>query len=726
MGDVAGALSVAKPSRRVILRPWTAFLPFVAFAAIAPGGVSGAEEIEMPGVTVQENTERADGPVDGYRATRSGSFTKTDTPLKEVPASVTVVPGDVMRDLAAESMAEALRYVTGLTRHQGEGNRDQFVIRGNSTTADFFVNGMRDDAQVFRDPYNLERIEVLKGPGGMIFGRGGAGGIINRVTKRPIFDTIVSGSVTTGMYEHFRATGDFGSRLGSSAAWRLNLMCETSDTFRDGVDLMRYALFPSFTWRLGERPSLTVDYEHLYDKRTADRGIPSQNGAPFETGRGTFFGNPDQSFARSIVDGFSAVIDHDLGGAQLKNSVRVSHYDKFYQNVFPGSAVNAAGNLTLSAYNNDNERTNIFNQTDLTARFTTGPIAHQILAGLELGRQDSANKRNTGFFGDAAAITVPASHPFATATQFTQTGTDANNHVTATIVAPYVQDQITLLKQLKLLAGVRYDYFEVSFDDRRTTTPAVDLHRVDHGVSPRGALIWTPLDPLSLYIAYSYAFLPSAEQLGLATTTVDLSPETATNYEIGARWDVLPKLTLSAALFRLDRDNVRVNDPTRPGFFVKTGQQRTDGFELGLQGSVLPFWDVFGSYTHLNGRITQPISSGTAATPASVVSAGNKIGLVPEHMIALWNRFELGAGWALGLGALYQSSSFTSFNNTVTLPDFTRVDGALYYTFAGGKSRFALNVENLLNTKYFPTVDGDNNISPGAPITIRATLSASF
>ena len=171
---------------------------------------------------------------------------------------------------------------------------------------------------------------------------------------------------------------------------------------------------------------------------------------------------------------------------------------------------------------------------------------------------------------------------------------------------------------------------------------------------------------------------------------------------------------------------VRVNDPTRPGFFVKTGQQRTDGLELGLQGSVLPFWDVFGSYSRLSGRITQPISSGTAATPASVVPAGNKIGLVPEHMIALWNRFELGAGFTLGLGALYQSSSFTSFNNTVTLPDFTRVDGALYYTFAGGKARFALNVENVLNTKYFPTVDGDNNISPGAPITVRATLSAFF
>ena len=267
-------------------------------------------------------------------------------------------------------------------------------------------------------------------------------------------------------------------------------------------------------------------------------------------------------------------------------------------------------------------------------------------------------------------------------------------------------------------------------DDHRTTTPAVDLARTDHGVSPRAALIWTPIAPVAFYISYSYAFLPSGEQLGLATTTADLAPETARNYEVGARWDVGPALTLSAAAFRLNRNDVRVADPARPGLFIKTGQTRTDGVELALQGTVTPFWQIFGGYAYLNAYITEPISSGTTATVAGIIPAGNKIGLVPHNMFALWNRFTLGAGWGTGLGVLYQSSYFTSLNNTVEVPGFTRVDGAVYYTLptfiGGGNARLAVNVENLLNKKYFPTVDGDNNISPGAPITAQLTLSATF
>jgi catecholate siderophore receptor len=228
------------------------------------------------------------------------------------------------------------------------------------------------------------------------------------------------------------------------------------------------------------------------------------------------------------------------------------------------------------------------------------------------------------------------------------------------------------------------------------------------------------------YASYSYAFLPSGEQLSLATTTSDLGPETAINYEIGARWDLRPQLTLSTAIFRLDRNDVRVADPANPGTFVKSGQQRVEGVEIGIQGEVARNWLVYGGYAHMDGRITQPISSGTAATAASVVPAGNKIGLVPENTFSLWNQFKLGGGWATGLGLIYQDESFTSFNNTVTLPAFTRVDAGLYYTFTGGKTRLQLNVENLFDKKYFPTVDGDNNISPGAPRNARLTLSMGF
>ncbi|HUN69871.1 MAG TPA: TonB-dependent siderophore receptor, partial [Burkholderiales bacterium] len=554
--------------------------PQLAHAQAAPG------EQTLPEVKVQEQAERADGPVTGYRATRSGTFTKTDTPLNEVPASVTVVPAQLMKDQAMQSMGDVFRYVPGVLMHQGEGNRDQIVLRGTSTTADFYVDGVRDDAQVFRDLYNLERVEILKGPGGMAFGRGGAGGVVNRVTKKPVFGHVGEASVTVGSWNQLRGTVDIGEMINDAAAWRLNLMAEDSDSFRNGVDLQRWAINPTVLFALSSQTSLMVGYDHQSDDRTADRGFPSFNGAPFNADPGKFFGNASQSRAKSYFDTAYAVLDHDFGGGwQLKNTFRATYYDKYYQNVYPGSAVNAAGNLTLSAYNNANQRTNIFNQTDLTKKVTAGGLEHTLLVGVEIGTQDSTNLRNTGFFGPAGTAigaTVPVGNPIATATVFRQNGTDANNKVKADIAAAYVQDQIAFSKEWKAIVGLRFDHFKVGFDDRRTLVPQDDESRTDNAFSPRAGVIWQPTAAQTYYASYSYAFLPSAEQLALASNTVSLDPETAKNYELGARWDLLPRLTLSTAVFRTDRDNVRVADPANLGFFLKTGQLRSEGVEVGL------------------------------------------------------------------------------------------------------------------------------------------------
>ena len=357
---------------------------------------ANANILHLPVITVSDKaeTERADGPVHGYRATRSSTFTKIDMPLREVPASVTVVPAMLMKDQAMQSLADVFRYVPGVLAHQGEGNRDQVILRGNSTTADFYVNGIRDDAQVFRDLYNLERVEVLKGPGGMIFGRGGAGGVVNRVTKQPVFEAIAAATLTLGSWAQRRMTFDVGSPAGSAggthAAWRINAMDERGSGFRNGFDLKRNAINPALTWIASDATQWTVGYEHQHDTRTADRGIPSQAGRPYETDRALFFGNAAQSRARSTFDSAYSIVDHDFGSDwQIKNNLRVTYYDKFYQNVYPGSAVNGAGNLTLSAYNNANVRTNVFNQTDLTGHVTTGSMVHVLLAGIEVGHQRS-------------------------------------------------------------------------------------------------------------------------------------------------------------------------------------------------------------------------------------------------------------------------------------------------------------------------------------------------
>ena len=263
-------------------------------------------------------------------------------------------------------------------------------------------------------------------------------------------------------------------------------------------------------------------------------------------------------------------------------------------------------------------------------------------------------------------------------------------------------------------------------DYEHALVAATNLARTDIGYSPRAGVIWTPTAASTYYVSYSYAFLPSAEQLGLATTNAALDPEKAVNYEVGARWDVLPQLMFSTSVFQLERNNVKSINPAVPGTFVQSGQQRTQGAELGLQGDIMSNWQIYGGYAWMNARVTQPFNSNTTATTASLVPAGNKVGLVPEHTLSLWNKFDLGNRWGTGVGIIYQGASYTSFLNTVRLPAFARADAALYYTFAGGKTRLSFNVENIFNKKYWPTVDGDNNISVGTPVNARLTLSMKF
>ena len=245
----------------------------------------------------------------------------------------------------------------------------------------------------------------------MLF-RSGAGGIINRVTKKPLFERTAEAGVMLGSYDQKRGTFDVGNKLGDSAAFRINGMAEGANNFVNGVDLRRWAFNPALTVLFGEQIALTLEYEHLHDGRVPNRGVPSFSGAPFDTSTNTFFGNAAQSSAHAYVDGLAATLEHDFGnGKQLKNTFRATRYDKFYQNVYPGGAATAAGTMTLSAYNNDNQRMNTFNQTDLTTKFTTGGLEHTLLTSIELGHQDSDNKRNTGFFGAATSATVSVGNP---------------------------------------------------------------------------------------------------------------------------------------------------------------------------------------------------------------------------------------------------------------------------------------------------------------------------
>jgi catecholate siderophore receptor len=649
-----------------------------------------------------------------YQQDETSTATRTDTPLRDVPQSVSIITNDLIEDQGMRTMGDVVRYVPGVSMGQGEGHRDAPTLRGNASTADFFVDGVRDDVQYFRDLYNAERIEVLKGSNAMIFGRGGGGGVINRVTEWANWSPQREISVTVGEHDQYRGALDVGATLGDAAALRLNAMYEDTESYRDFVGLQRWGVNPTSAFNLSDSTDLRMGYEHFEDDRTVDRGVPSQNGRPWDGSNSAFFGNPFVSYAETEVDALTARLDHELSDTlRVRNHTAVANYYKFYQNIHANSAVNGAGNVALQGYNSSTERQNIFNQTDLIWRAQTGGVGHTVLAGFEFGRQETDNTRSPNFTG---LPTVNVLSPTTTATGVIPSPLQTDNHVDASIAAVYLQDQVALSDQWQIIAGVRFDRFDLDFDDRRAAN--ADFSRDDDLVSPRLGAIYRPIEPLSFYASYSVSYLPqSGDQFAsLDATSATLEPEEFENIEFGLKWDVLPRLALTAAVYQLDRSNTRALDPGGSGQTVLTGEQRSQGFELGLAGSVTEAWQIAGGYAYQDVEIT----STTTAAPA-----GRKVPLVPKHTFSLWNMYRFAPRFGAGLGVIHQSDMFASISNAVTLPEFTRVDAALFVAVTD-QVELQLNVENLLDEEYWGTAHNDNNITPGAPRTARVTLRTRF
>lgn len=663
----------------------------------------------------------------GYSAKRSVTATKTDTPLRDTPQSITVVTQDQIQDQGSQGLAEALRYVPGVGFAQGEGNRETPIFRGVATTGDFFVDGVRDDVQYYRDLYNIERVEVFRGPNAMIFGRGATGGLINRVTKSANWTPYVGGSLTLGSDSNKRITADVNRPINDTVSFRLNALYEKSESYRNGVELERKGINPTVSVKVSPKTLMTFGYERFEDDRIADRGIPSFQGRPVVTDRSTFFGNAAGSPTWSKLDALTALVEHEFdSGLMLRNRTRWADQDKFYQNVFPG-ATNAAGTtVNISAYNNATQRTSLFNQTDLTFNLNAGGVQHKMLVGAEFGSQDTDNFRMTGSFGGAASVAVPISNPFASqAVTYAQSGTDANNNSKAKVAALYIQDQIELSRQWLVIAGLRYDRFDVDFLNKRN---GATLASKDDLVSPRIGVVFKPVQDVSLYANYSIAYQPRAgEQLSsLAANNATLKPERFKNYEIGAKWDLKQNLAMTAALFRLDRTNMVVQDPNDVTRNILSDGQRTQGIELTVAGNITPAWSMVGGYAYSDAEFT--------ANTSATLRAGGAVAQVPKHTATLWNRYNFTPAWGAGVGVIYRSKMFAANEQIATvatpipnveLPGYTRVDAAVFYTI-DDKTRVQLNVENLFDKKYFINAHSNNNITPGSPRAYRVTLNKAF
>jgi catecholate siderophore receptor len=413
----------------------------------------------------------------------------------------------------------------------------------------------------------------------------------------------------------------------------------------------------------------------------------------------------------------TAAVEHQIGRVTLRNRTLVGDYNRFYQNFVPGVPAPDRTRVSLSAYNNASERTNVFNQFDVFSTFSTKGLKHTLLIGSELGRQNTDNFRNTGFFDDlTTSIQVPFDDPrVELPVTFRQSATDADNHVQARIAALFVQDQVALSERLLVLGGVRADRFTLRYHNNRSGDT---LSRTDDLVSPRAGIVFRPVEGVSTYASYSISHLPgSGDQFSsLTEVTQQLKPERFNNYEIGTKWEPRTGLEVTAAIYRLDRINTRAVDPNDPTRIVQTGAQRTNGFELGIGGRIAKGWNVRGGYAFQDAFVTD-------ATAAA--RAGAQVAQVPHHTFSLWNSYQLHARASVAAGVTHRSDMFAGIDNSVTLPGYTRADAAAYFSLTRGW-RLQANVENVFNRRYFVNADSNTNISPGYPRTLRLALAASF
>jgi catecholate siderophore receptor len=675
----------------------------------------------LPPVNVDTNR-----PTDGGYKAEQPSLPKLTEPLRDTPQSITSVPRAVIDDQGANTLRDTLRNVPGISLAAGEGGAqgDNTTIRGFSARNDIFIDGIRDFGSYYRDSFNFERVDVLKGPSSILFGRGSTGGVINQVSKTPRLEPFVDGSAALGTDDTRRLTADVNQpipELGQGAAARLNLMAHESGVAdRDVVYYSRFGVAPSLALGIGTPTRLNFGYFHLSEDDIPDYGHPFFLSRPTFPERSNFYGFAKGDFLNTDVDVLSAQVEHDFSPAlTLRSQFRFGNYQRSIRATEPQILAGTPSSTLVSALRiNRNQITAesteriLENQTDVTARFTTGPIEHTAVAGIEISREDSKPVR-TAFTGVPTTTLVAPNPDDAFA------GTPRTTSATRSTVdtrGVYALDTLKLGEQWQLIGGLRFD----NFDSKSTQSvpPATSFRRIDDVVSYRLALVYKPVEAGAVYVSYGNSFNPSAEAIALAAANASTPPEETTVLEAGAKWDVTERLALRGAVFRDDKTNARTPDPNNALLNVVQGEQRVDGFELEATGRVTDRWQVFAGYAYLDSRVLKS---------TTVSEIGRPLQNTPRHSGNLWTTYDLPGGFQIGGGAFYVGSRAASTvpdaatGLTRQVPGYVRFDAMAKYAITEHVD-LQLNLYNLTDKYYYETIHPAHLIPGGG----RSALITTF
>ncbi|MBE9048992.1 TonB-dependent siderophore receptor [Nostocales cyanobacterium LEGE 11386] len=663
------------------------------------------------------------GEQDGYRVPNATTGTRTDTPLRDIPQSIQVIPQQVLRDQNVTDLVEALRNVPGA----GFGNtsrsfaQSSIILRGFSSSSDVLWNGLRENPGAGITGFEaagIERIEVLRGPNSVLYGQGGLGGIVNYITKQPLSEPYYSFEASAGNFNFYRGAIDLTGPLNDSKTvlYRLNLAAQTTESFFDFFEAQRYFVAPTLTWQISDRTKFTVAAEYLARPQTADQPyglpvvgtvLPNPNG---EIPRNRYVGEPDD-FENSYSTRIGYDLEHRFGeNWQLRNAFRFKQGELF-RRLSVGTTL-AADNRTLNRifFDSSEFSDKFFNSdTYVVGQFSTGSIRHQIVTGINLTKRELGQN---SFNRQASPIDLynPVyGQPLGAVTS------RFSNFNTADTLGIYVQDQITLAENLKLLLGVRFDSFSQNDENRLTNRKT---NQSDSAFSPRVGIVYQPIEPISLYASYSRSFTPT---LGTSFDGDVFQPERGTQYEVGVKADLNNRLSATLAFYDLTRTNVLTTD-TRPnvppGFSIQTGEQKSRGVELTFGGEILPGWSIIAGYGYTDAKVTQD----------NTLPVGLRFRNVPENTFNLWTSYEIQRGnlqgLGFGLGLFFVGERPGDILNTFELPSYLRTDAAIFYK--RDRFRASLNVRNLFDVDYLEASFNNVRVFRGDPLTVQGTISFEF
>ncbi len=646
---------------------------------------------------------------------------KTPKPIIDVPQSLSILTADQISQQGFDSIGDIIDYTPGVNTSQGEGHRDAVVFRGVRSTADFFVDGVRDDVQYYRPLYNVDRVEILRGANGLFFGRGGTGGVLNRVMKKGVIgDNFNEYKLTMDTFGGTTAQFDKNIAVNETTAVRVNVFKNDLDGDRDFFFADEVGINPTAKFLLNDTATLNLSFEYLDTERFIDRGIPTgTDGRPVEALADIVFGDEEQNYSELEAHIIKASLENRFSDT-LKGrlNVTLNDFDKLYQNYYAAGYDQALSpdEVTLDGYVDTTQRDSLIISADLIGEKELSGLVHNFVVGIEIVDTNNDNDRfNTNFDTSnddqedfpVTALGIPLINGVGlnaagviTTNDFTSSVAD-NTSAEFDVLSIYVQDEVDVSDKLTAVLGARLDEIDQSVSGTSNGSSS------QSEISPRLGLVYKLQDNMSLYASYSEAFEPKSGEQYAKTSNEALDPNTFENKEIGVKWDLNKNLSLTAAIFELGKKSPVV-DPNNSELVIDEASE-TSGFELQLQGKLSDRWYIAAGYSKLDGQ-----------------NADNEdLRELPGKTFSVWNNYIMSDKFSAGLGITYQDDSLIKTGGTSVMPSYTRVDAAVYYKLSNNL-RLQLNIQNVTDELYFPNAHSTHQVTVGAPRNARIALTGSF